>query len=401
MNSINNDINQKKILTRNKFIIFLISFSVPMGVHLVSPALPVIMLDLGIRDEAISLFNTFFTLAGIIVLPFIGVMLDRFNNKKILVVSLFSYGISGLLCGFTNSFYSLLMLRFIQGISVASITVINLIVISDLFEGKLLLKVLGINTSFLHLGGMVWPIIGGFVSESDWRTVFYFFIIPIFIALIVKFNLPAYKNDKKENNRFTTYFSKTISIIKDRKEIISLFIIIIISYLIFYGCYVTYFPVYISKVLKISTIFIGFSMSAMRIMALFVSSQIDKLKEKISFKWLFIISILLYILSLISMLLIFDREFILIPSILWGVAHGIFLPCSHIYMIKVAPVAHKGGIISSARFFTRLGQTIGPVMMGSILYYFDFRPIFYVGIFIWSIFLVFILFKKLRFTIDN
>ncbi|HZK11025.1 MAG TPA: MFS transporter [Atribacterota bacterium] len=401
MNSINNDINQKKILDRNKFIIFLVSFSVPMGAHLVSPALPVIMLDLGIREEAISLFNVFFTLAGIIVLPFIGVMSDRFSNKKILVVSLFSYGISGFLCSFINNFSLLLMLRFIQGMSVAYITVINLIMISDLFEGKLLIKVLGINTSFLQLGGVVWPAIGGLVSESDWHTVFYFFIIPIFTALIVKFNLPAYKNDKKGNNRSTKYFSKTISIIKDRKEIKSLFIITIISYLIFYGCYVTYFPVYINKVLKISAIFIGFSMSAMRITALFVSSQIDKLKEKISFKWLFIISILLYILSLISMLLIFNREFILIPSIIWGVAHGIFLPCSHIFMIMAAPVAHKGGIISSGRFFTRLGQTIGPIMMAGILYYFDLRAIFYVGIFIWSIFLVFILFKRLRFTIDN
>jgi len=266
------------------------------------------MLDLHISEEAISLFNTFFTIAGVIVLPFIGLILDRFNAKKVLVLSLIFYGISGFLCSLIGNFHLLLLLRFFQGISVASITVNNLIVISDLFEGKLLIKVLGINTSFLHLGGVLWPTIGGIVSESSWRNVFLFFIIPALTGIIVNYILPASegKGKNKENNdkKIKAYFEKIFSIIKGKKDILSLFLIIIVTYLVFYGCYVTYFPVYINKVLKISTIYIGLSISSMRIVALFVSSQIDKLSEKISFKNIFIISICFYILSIISMLLI-------------------------------------------------------------------------------------------------
>jgi len=364
-----------------------------MGVHMVAPVLPKIMVDLNLKEQEISLINIFYTIPGIIITPFIGIIIDRIDSKKLLTISLLVFGISGLLSCFMNYFSGLLILRFLQGMSITFVIVINIVVISDLFDGETLLKVMGINSSILHLGGIMWPMVGGFLSKGNWRNVFYPFSISLIIALFVYFNLST-KTYKKDYNKIEGYFSKTFSILKNNREIFSLFLMITTSYLIFYGCYITYFPLYINKIFNLSTIFIGFSLSTMRLTALFVSAQISKLKRVFSFKWLFSIAIIFYVLSLISIIFIFNRKFILLPSIIWGIAHGIFLPCSHIFAVKVAPRSHKGEIISLSRFFTRLGQTIGPFIMGAVLIYFNLQAVFYFGIFLWILFLILLLSKR-------
>jgi len=394
LDQISRKVNLDFFLNKNIILIYIISFIVPMGLNMIAPVLPKIMVELNLKEEEVSLINIFFTMPGIIVTPFIGIIIDRFSSKKLLIISLLVFGISGFLSCFVNYFSILLILRFLQGMSNIFIIIINLIAISDLFDGETLLKVIGINSSMTHLGGIIWPMIGGFLSKGNWRNAFYPFFISLIIALFVYFNL-SIKTYKKDYNKIEGYFSKTFSILNNNREIFSLFLIITTSYLIFYGCYITYFPLYINKIFNLSTLFIGFSLSIMRLTALFVSAQISKLKRVFSFKWLFSIAIIFYILSLISIIFIINRKFILLPSIIWGIAHGIFLPCSQIFVIKIAPSSHKGEIISLSRFFTRFGQTIGPLIMGAVLVYYNFQAVFYFGIFLWILVLILLLSKRI------
>ena len=46
-------------------------------------------------------------------------MADRWGRKRILVPSLFLFGVAGVACGFAGSFHALVLLRFAQGVGAA------------------------------------------------------------------------------------------------------------------------------------------------------------------------------------------------------------------------------------------------------------------------------------------
>jgi len=78
----------------------------------------------------VGLLITAFTLPGIILVPIMGILADKFGRKKILVPSLMLFGIAGGSCFFFKNFSILLLLRFLQGI------------------GGIIYVILGMNTVF-------------------------------------------------------------------------------------------------------------------------------------------------------------------------------------------------------------------------------------------------------------
>ena len=80
---------------RNLQVIFGVTLMAVLGVTSITPAFPSIMRELGITGSQVGLLITSFTLPGVILAPFLGVLADRFGRKKILVPSLFLFAIAG------------------------------------------------------------------------------------------------------------------------------------------------------------------------------------------------------------------------------------------------------------------------------------------------------------------
>jgi MFS family permease len=102
----------------------------------ITPAFPTIMETLGISEQSIGLLISVFTLPTFLFTPLAGIMADRFGRKKLLVSSLFLYGIFGAACALAPDFKTLLVLRGLQGIGGAPMLAASLAIIGDLFSGQ-------------------------------------------------------------------------------------------------------------------------------------------------------------------------------------------------------------------------------------------------------------------------
>ena len=84
--------------SKNLYIIFGITLIAVMGIARITPAFPDIIAYFGIHPQQAGWLIVSFTLPGIFLTPFTGVLTDRFGCKLALVPSLFIFGLAGTAC---------------------------------------------------------------------------------------------------------------------------------------------------------------------------------------------------------------------------------------------------------------------------------------------------------------
>lgn len=78
-----------------------------------------------------------------------------------------------------------------------------------------------------------------------------------------------------------------------------------------------------------------------------------------------------------------DRIWILlIPSILFGVAHGIVYPTTQALLAELAPNHNRAGFMAVVAIAIPFGQAIGPVLGGLAFSVWEIRGVFYAGMFL-------------------
>lgn len=370
-------------------IIFLVSFLVPLGILGIVPDIPRITQELQIPPALVSLIFLFYTLPGIIFCPFIGLLINRFGGGDFLIFSLFLYGLLGLLCAWTNIFYVLLVFRFLQGTGAAFLVVLNITLISDIHHSEKRRKVFGLNASVISLGGIVWPLLGGVLADLNWKFPFYLFIIPL-VASIILFYAYRFPEERQSQPQPVFRFFKEIkTILSNHFQLGLIMIAIFICYVVFFGSYLTYFPIFMDYSFQITSVLIGMFMASTRFVALIVSSQLDKLIKIFLSKNLFNVFIILYIVALLLIPLVSHYLIFFVPALIWGCAHGIFLPMSHIYLTEKIPNQHRASIVSLARGINKAGQTFGPLLMNVVFKLAGIKAVFFAGALIWIVFLLF------------
>ena len=115
-------------------VIITITMVTMMGGSVISPALPVIQSAFNIPTASIGLVMTAFSIPGIIAIPIVGALTDRYGRKKVIIPLLLLYGLAGGLCFFAPNFEALIALRFLSGIGASSLATLTLILCGDFFR---------------------------------------------------------------------------------------------------------------------------------------------------------------------------------------------------------------------------------------------------------------------------
>ena len=362
---------------KNLQIIFLITLMAVMGVASITPAFPRIARELAISKQSVGLLIIFFTLPAVVLTPVLGVMADRYGRKNVLIPSLILFGIAGGLCTLTRKFEVLLVLRFFQGAGAASLGAINVTLIGDIFTGKRRTEAMGFNASVLSIATATYPFLGGLLASAGW---YYPFVLPFFavpVALIVLLKLRNPEPGGKQNLR--QYLAAAFKAIKTR-QVLTYFFASFGTFIILYGSYLTYFPFLLENLHDASPLVIGLMMSVMSIATAITSSQLGKISRLFNEKNLLKISFILYSLSLLTIPLLSDIWMLFIPLFIFGLAHGINIPCIQILLTGIAPIEYRAAFMSVNGMVLRLGQTLGPVLMGAAFVTGGLTYPFYAGV---------------------
>jgi ACDE family multidrug resistance protein len=361
---------------KNLQIIFLITLIAVMGVASITPAFPRIARELDISKQSVGLLIIFFTLPAVVLTPVLGVLADRYGRKNILIPSLILFGIAGGICTLVRKFELLLVLRFFQGVGAASLGSINVTLIGDIFTGKRRTEAMGYNSSVLSVATASYPFLGGLLASAGW---YYPFLLPVFavpVAIIVLFKLRNPEPGGKQNLK--QYLVAAFKAIKTR-QVLTYFFASFGTFIILYGSYLTYFPFLLENIHDASPFVIGLMMSSMSAVTAVTSSQLGKISRLFDIKNLLKISFILYSLSLLTIPLVSDIWMLFIPLFIFGLAHGMNIPCIQILLAGIAPIEYRAAFMSLNGMVLRLGQTLGPILMGAMFIMGGLSYPFYAG----------------------
>ena len=384
---------KKKIyLDTNLQIIFGITLTYIMGVSIITPAFPKIVKELNISAKDVGLLITAFSFPGILLTPFLGVVADRWGRKRIIIPFLMLFGIAGGLCFFIRDFKLLLILRLIQGIGAAPLGSLTVTIIGDLYSGKELVAAMGYNSSVRSIGSASYPAIGGALAMMGWHYPFILPVIAVPIGFLVLFTLkvPEPENELHIREHLNIVWKKLRN-----RQVVGLLVIGIIIFVMLFGSYMTCFPLLLGNSFAASTLIIGFIMASASLIAAFTSSQLGKIIKLFSRKAILKMSFFLYALALLIIPFISQLRLFFIPVIIFGIAHGMSIPVIQALFAEAAPLKYRATFMSVSGMTFRVGQTLGPFLIGLVIGVWGIGGAFYTGAGL-SIVMLIIVFKTIK-----
>lgn len=171
--------------SRTVQVVLLSTALAPLGVPLISPALPVFRDTFALTEAQASLLVGGYFLVGIVLSPFLGILADRIGRKRVLVAGLGTFGLLGGAIAFAPSFEVALALRVMQGTGAAAIFITTVTIIGDTFDGAQRTAVLGVNIAVLSATAALFPVLGGFLVTVAWYAPFLTYFAAVPVALLV------------------------------------------------------------------------------------------------------------------------------------------------------------------------------------------------------------------------
>ena len=137
------------------------------------PAFPVIVRALHVANENHVQWIVTAYMAGLgCGQLFWGLISDRFGRRPILIGGLSLYVLAALLAGLAGSFHTLLVWRFVHGLSAASV-VVTRSVIRDLYSGRQMARVMSLTFMVFLTVPIIAPSIGQLILlAAQWRSIF-------------------------------------------------------------------------------------------------------------------------------------------------------------------------------------------------------------------------------------
>ena len=351
----------KLLKDRRLYVIFCITLVGVMGVASLTPALPKISQALDLNKSEIALLISAFTFPGIFLTPVAGGFADRLGRKTVLIPSLFIFGLAGFSIFFVKNFHLIIILRVIQGIGAAPLGSINITLVGDFFRGKDRPSAMGYNASVLSLSTASYPLIGGALAGIAW---YYPFILPLLafpVGLFVIFGIREPKFEKVSDFR---QYIKAISISIRKKEVIGIFMLGILTFLILYGAFLTYIPFLVSQKFDLTPPQIGILLSISSLTTAILASQVGRLTNRFGSLSLLKTAFTLYIVVSLLIPNVSHLCLFLLPVLIFGAAQALNVPSLQTSLANLAPDNQRGAFMSLNGMVLRIGQTLGPLIMG-------------------------------------
>lgn len=177
--------NEKIYKNRHLILInvVLLTFMSTLDSSIVNVALPKMSQLLSVSSEAIAWVVSVYLLVIVGAILIFGRLGDIVGKTRIFLYGVLGFTIGSLMCGLSGSFFMLIVSRCIQALGAAAAMATNQGIITQVFPANERGKALGITGTFVALGSMAGPPVGGFIVNSfNWE---YIFLINVPIGIMV------------------------------------------------------------------------------------------------------------------------------------------------------------------------------------------------------------------------
>jgi len=144
------------------------------------------------------------------LIPAFGRLGDLKGFKRILITGFILFTIGSFLCSTAHSIGSLILFRMLQAVGAATFPALGPAIVSTSLPVKVRGQALGLVSTFLALGTVVGPVLGGYLTASfGWQWIF-LINVPVGIGAIHMGSRALDRDDKKADGRRFDYLGSAL-----------------------------------------------------------------------------------------------------------------------------------------------------------------------------------------------
>jgi len=343
-------------------LVFLRAFGLSISIN--GPMMPLFVRSLGVSVSQWGLLSTFSAVGLICFEAFWGFMSDRVNRIRILIIAMIFMGAVLPMYTFEGLLPYFFVFQFLMGSFMVMVGPTTRAIIADHSP----VNRVGFNVSLwstcVSMGGILGPVIGGYISQSQGYTILFYVSSTILLAaaLLMFFtgrNLVISEKGKKKidlkENLRSIFFDSQVKLT------------FILAFLIFLGmsAFRSFLPIYASELVSMDEVSIGLMMTISTAMQLITTPIIGAGTDKYRIK-----KILIILLGMTGALFFLVR-FAVTPVYLTLIAIGLTISFSSqavslILVSKLASRERLGITIGVYGTFEDLGLMVGPLVFGYV-----------------------------------
>jgi len=299
---------------------------------------------------------------------FIGVIIDKFGRKPVLVTTTVLYAIFGTVGFYALNIYIILVSRILLGLAVAGIMTSCTTLIGDYYIGEKRNQVLGFQSTLMSFGGALFIILGGALGNIAWNYAFlvYFLsllILPGIVVFIPEPDIISKKEDQDKQKvdnllKKDTGFPVKVGLL----SFTLMFLIMGVFYFI-----PSQFSFYLTNFKIESEFLIGLTIATSSIFSGVASFFFKYIKKALDTQLIFIIT--MTFIGSGFFLLSFAPRFwvVMVGSGIAGLGWGIFMPNINSWLLLHTPDRLRGRVVGVFTTMLYLGQFISPLIAESII----------------------------------
>ncbi|MBZ5488888.1 MFS transporter [Halomonas aquamarina] len=345
-----------------------------MSGAIIAPALPGISRHFSDQPQVmIQLILTLPALMITLFSPLMGYLADRFGRKPLLLLMLSIYGLAGGAGFLIDSVELLLASRALMGIAVAGILSISTTLVGDYFEGSERVRFLGLQSSCMALGGVVFINLGGLLSDWSWRGPFLLYLTGV---LLLPYAWAMLKPPHAQASAHATSAEEPAKVDIGRTALA--YFAGMLAMMLFY-LFPAQLPFLLSEQGEISGLAIGIALSTAAFTASIVSFCYGYYKPFLSVMTIYVMGFVLAGAGFFVVGTTHGYTMAIIGAAISGLGLGAFMPNTTAWLMRITPQRVRGRVFGgfTATFF--FGQFISPIAVAPAVVWLESLRNVYLG----------------------
>lgn len=289
--------------------------------------------------------------------PVSGMIIDRFGRKKLLVFSLLLYGLAGSTGYYLSSLEGILLGRAFLGLGVSGVMTTTLTLISDYYQGTERNRMMGLLSSFMALGGVIFLLLGGVLADIHWRMPFLIYFFAFLLIPLVLYSLEEPQVIRESPAEDKAHFLKELPL----RTMALVYGIGFLGMAVFYLIPVQ-LPFYMKHLGPVSNTQIGLAISCNNLFSGLISMQYSRARMWFSFPAVFAIMFLLAGLGYLAIANAHDYSGIVWSLIFAGLGLGLMMPNLNVLLAGKTPEPVRGRVVGGLTSALFLGQFFSPLL---------------------------------------
>ncbi len=261
-----------------------------------------------------------------------------------------------------------------MGVGIAAFFNAITVTVFNLFKGERMNEVMGWRTTALSMGGIVWPIIGGFLGDFSYNLPFAIYSVGIVLAILTIIVVPATPGGKaKEKEDKGTM----ITALKKRPKLIAIY-----SFMFFTALFLFSLVVFVPQALEAigitSPLTISFFISEMMLFTGITSLNYKRIKLRVSYKQILLIALFLWTIAFFVVSIVFSAVTSAISLALFGIGFGIVVPAALTWAGEIVPASLQGRTIAYLATVIFSGEFLSPIIFAPFENLFGIKGVFLV-----------------------